>query len=250
MKKEAIRVSSMVPTAPTTLYLDWLQSDQHGSMTGTTAKVDPQVGGKFTALNGTVSGKLIVLDLGRRLVMSWRSSAFPKDAVDSRVELTLEAIGGSSRVTVLQTDIPEGLGQACKQLWEERYFAPMRSFFSKYLPDPRKPPPPRPPAPVTLDDDDEHDDALEEVARPRGLKANKSSVPAKGRAKEKPLAKPAPAKAAPARAEPKKIATKNVAPKKPAPKKSAPAKAAPKKAAPRKAAPKKPAPKKAAPKKR
>jgi hypothetical protein len=259
MKKEAIRVSSMVPTAPTTLYLDWLQSDQHGSMIGSTAKVDPQVGGKFSALNGSVSGKLLALDLGRRIVMSWRSTAFPKDAADSRVELTLEAIGGSSRVTVLQTEIPEGLSAACKELWEGRYFAPMRSFFSKYLPDPRKPPPPRPPPRVEVEDEQDEQDEEEDEAPPaRSAKPVKGGSAKTNRAVAKPTlasatsaAKPsAPAqknKTKPATS--KKADPQKPAQKKPAPKKVVPQKPAPKKAVPQKPAPKKPAPKKPAPKK-
>jgi hypothetical protein len=270
MKKEAIRVSSMVPTAPTTLYLDWLQSDQHGAMIGSTAKVDPQVGGEFSTLNGSVSGKLLALDLGRRIVMSWRSTTFPKDAADSRVELTLEAIGGSSRVTVLQTEIPEGLGTACKQLWEERYFAPMRAFFSKYLPDPRKPPPPRPPPQVEFDEEEDEDSAPPARAaklvkggstKTKSLAAKpfpasaKSERSAKSEMKaseptKKDRTKPsAPKKAEAKKPAPKKAPSKNAAPKKPAPKKAPSKNAAPKKPAPKKPAPKK-TPKSATKKKR
>jgi hypothetical protein len=247
MKKEAIRVSSMVPTAPTTLYLDWLQCDQHGAMIGSTAKVDPQVGGKFSALNGSVSGKLLALDLGRRIVMSWRSTAFPKDASDSRVELTLEAIGGSSRVTVLQTEIPEGLSAACKELWEERYFGPMRSFFSKYLPDPRKPPPPRPPPRVEIDEEQDENEE-DEAPSARSAKRVKGGSGTKNGAASKPASASATSAAKPG-GPTTKDKTKPASPKKPAPKKPAPKKPAPKKPAPKKPAPKKPAPKKPAPKK-
>ena len=208
MKKEALRVSTTIPAAPTTLYLAWLNAEQHSEMTGGAAKIDSQVGGNFTALNGYVSGKLVILDLGRRIVMSWRTTDFPREESDSRVEAHFEALGGSTRLTILHTEIPEGQCEKYRELWNDQYFGPMRTFFSKYLPDPRKPPPPRPPPPPI---DEEEEEEEEEIPKKKALKAPPPS--------KKALSKPAPAAKAPAKA---------------APAKAAPAKAAPAKAAPAK----------------
>ncbi len=241
MKNEAIRVSSMVPTAPTTLYLAWLNAEQHSAMTGGTAKIDSQVGGNFTTWNGYISGKLVILDLGRRLVMSWRTTDFPREASDSRVEIHLEALGGSTRVTVLHTDIPEGLSEKCRETWNEKYFGPMRTFFSKYLPDPRKPPPPRRPPPPPEDEEVEEEETAppkKGKAAPPAKVAAKPTVPAK--AAKAPPPKPTKVSSAkPAKAPPAKPAPKAAA--KPAAKKPAPKAAA--KPAAKKPAPKKPAPK-------
>lgn len=252
MKKEGLRVQTTVPAAPTTLYLAWLSSEQHGAMTGSTAKIDPSVGGKFSAQNGYISGKLVTLDLGRRIVMALRTSDFPRDAHDSRVEVHFEALGGSTRLTVLHTDIPEGQGEKYKSMWNDQYFHAMRTFFSKYLPDPRKPPPPRRPPPPPEDDEEE-----EKPKTKLGMLKAKAAKLSPPRPPPKPAA---PAKPAPAKAPPAKAAPAKGAPAKPAPAKAAkpsPAKPAPKKAAkaPAKPAAKKPTakapakPAKAAPKK-
>ena len=252
MKKEALRVSTTIPVAPTTLYFAWLNSEQHTAMTGGKAKIDPELGSKFTAWDNYITGKLITLDLGRRIIMSWRTTEFPRDAGDSRVEVHFEALGGSTRLTILHTDIPEGQGERYRQGWNEHYFDPMRRYFSQYLPDPRKPPPPRPPPPP-MDDEEEEEDvkpakkgakvtAAKVATKPVSVKPAAKPVVAKPAAKPAPAkpAKPAPAaKPAPKKAPPAK-------PAKPAPKK--PAKPAPKKPAPKKPAPKKPA--KPAPKKK
>lgn len=256
MKKEALRVSTTIPAAPTTLYLAWLNAEQHSEMTGGAAKIDSQVGGKFTTLNGYVSGKLVTLDLGRRIIMSWRTTDFPRDEPDSRVETHFEALGGNTRLTVLHTDIPEGQSERYRELWNEKYFSPMRTFFSKYLPDPRKPPPPRPPPPPEVEAEEEEEE--EEIPKKGKLKAAPPSK--KVLAKPAPAAKVAPAKVAPAKAAPAKVTPAGVAPAKAKAKPSAvktPAKAAkPSKAAKAakpaakkpaaKAPAKKPAPKKPA----
>lgn len=232
MKKEAIRVSTMVPTAPTTLYLAWLNAEQHSAMTGGAAKIDPQVGGNFTTWNGYITGKLVILDLGRRLVMSWRTTDFPREAPDSRVEVHLEALGGSTRLTILHTDIPEGQSEKYREYWNEKYFTPMRTFFSKYLPDPRKPPPPRRPPPPPEEEEEEVEEEKETPklaagAGKKGKLAVKPPPPSKtvvakepSKEKAKPAAKPS--KAAPAEApapKPKEKPAKKpakAAPKKPA----------------------------------
>jgi uncharacterized protein YndB with AHSA1/START domain len=230
MKKEAIRVSTTIPAAPTTLYYAWLSPEQHSAMTnGAVAKIDPTVGAKFTTLNGTVSGKLVILDLGRRIVMAWRTSEFPRDAHDSRVEIHLEALGGSTRVTLIQTEIPEGLGEKIRSIWNDEYFGPMRSFFSKFLPDPRNPPPPRRPMPPPEDEEEEEEETPPPAKSAKGKPASTKPVTAKPvsakPAVEKPAPPPKPEKK-PAKPEPKKAAKPE--PKKkaaPPPKKAAPAKA-------------------------
>ncbi|MEA2751428.1 MAG: hypothetical protein QOI41_5571, partial [Myxococcales bacterium] len=230
-------------------------------------------GAKYSTCNGYVTGKLVILDLGRRIVMSWRTTDFPRDAADSRVEVHFETLGPSTRILILHTDIPEGQSEKYKALWNEKYIAPMRSYFSKFLPDPRNPPPRRIPPPPPESDEDEDEDEVPvkgkgKLGAKAAVPAAKSSGPGVHKADGKPAktlaaAKPsAPAKPAPAKAAP---AAKPAAPVKgkPAPKAAAaPAKkpapvAAKKPAAPAKkptpakkpaAAAKKPAAKKPAPK--
>jgi hypothetical protein len=252
MKKEALRVSSTLPVAPTTLYLAWLSAEQHSAMTGGAAKIDATVGGKYTAWNGYISGKLVILDLGRRIVMSWRTTDFPREAPDSRVEIHFEALGGSTRVLILHTDIPEGQAEQYRVGWNEKYFNPMLTFFTKYLPDPRKPPPPRRPPPP---EEEEEEEETPSVPPKKGSKAIKSPPPPPSK---KPLGKAPPERPeAPPPQPSKKVAEKPAptaaakpapkAPEKPAPKKPAPkAEAKPTPKAPEESAAKKPAAKKPA----
>lgn len=286
MKKEALRVTSTIPVAPTTLYFAWIDSDHHSAMTGATAKIEQTVGGKYSACNGYVTGKLVILDLGRRIVMSWRTSDFPRDAADSRVEVHFETLGSSTRLLILHTDIPEGQSEKYKALWNDTYITPMRAYFSKFLPDPRNPPVRRPPPPVPDEEEQEEPEEVpkrplreardaKEAARasatpksvahvtPSETKAEPRMKPAKATTKKAPPVEVVTKKAASKKPEAKKAvpkkkpasakATKAVPKKKPAPSKSTPKKATKKKAAsskPAKKAAKKPASKPTKPKKK
>jgi len=250
MKKEAIRVVTTVPAAPTTLYYAWLSSEQHSAMTGgNAAKIDPTVGAKFSAVNGAVTGKLVILDLGRRMVMAWRCTEFPRDEHDSKVEIHLEALGGSTRITIIHSEIPEGLSERVRSIWNDTYFGPMRTFFSQFLPDPRNPPPPRRPMPPPEDEEEEEETPPAKSAKGKPSSGKpvsakpapgKAPPPSKGKVVEKKAAPPPPAKPEkkPAKPEPK-VEKKAAKPEKKAAKPEK--KAAPKKAAKpeKKAAPKK-----------
>ncbi|AKU99399.1 Transcriptional regulatory protein algP [Labilithrix luteola] len=178
MKKEALRVVTTIPVAPTTLFYAWLDSAQHSAMTGGVAKVSNEVGAKFSAWDGYITGKFVALDLGRRILMSWRTTDFPREAPDSRVEVYFEALGGSTRATVLHTDIPEGQGETYRATWNDKYFGPMRAYFSQYLPDPRLPPPVRrpPPPPEDLAEEEEEEEA-KEVPAPKKSKPDAKAPP-------------------------------------------------------------------------
>lgn len=246
MKKEALRVTATIPVAPTTLYFAWIDSAHHTAMTGGTAKIDPNVGAKFTAWNGYITGKLVILDLGRRIVMSWRTTDFPRDASDSRVEVHFESLGTSTRILILHTEIPEGQAEKYKQAWMDKYVNPMRVYFSKYLPDPRMPPPKRlpPPPPEEEEEEEPPRKGKAKVAAKAAPPPKKGPALAKTEAKSSPKAPakaakpPPPKKSAAAAAKPAKKAPAK--PAKPAPAK--PAKKAP--AKPPKKAPAKPAKKK------
>ena len=131
MKKEALRASCVVPSTPHAVYCAWLDGAQHSAFTGGKAAINANVGANFTAWDGYITGKNIQLDLGRRIIQSWRTSEFPKGSPDSRLEIHFEPVFDGTRVTILHSDIPEGQGEKYRAGWNDKYFQPMRAYFGK-----------------------------------------------------------------------------------------------------------------------
>lgn len=100
-------------------------------MTGSPAKVDGRVGGRFSAWDGYISGSTLELEPDRRIVQAWRTSEFPDEAPDSRVEIVLEETAGGTKVTLSHRDMPEDQVDSYRQGWEDFYFQPMRAYFGK-----------------------------------------------------------------------------------------------------------------------
>jgi len=133
-KLDAIEVSAVIPADAKRLYEGWLDSKAHSDFTGGEAVIEPKVGGKHTAWDGYISGVTLALESGRRILQSWRTTEFPKDARDSRLEVLFAKAQGGTRITFKHTDIPPGQGESYKQGWDEFYFQPMKRYFSRKKP--------------------------------------------------------------------------------------------------------------------
>ena len=129
--KNGFKVSAVIPAKPAEIYKAWLSSKGHSAMTGSAAKVTRKVGGKFTAWDGYIFGKTLELEPDRRIVQAWRTSEFPDDAPDSRLEVLLVETKTGTKVTLTHTEIPKGQADEYKQGWEDFYFKPMKEYFGK-----------------------------------------------------------------------------------------------------------------------
>ena len=126
---DSFTVLTVLPTSAESVYHAWLDSDEHSHFTGSPAQIDPAVGGSFTAWDGYISGVTLELEPHHRIVQAWRTTDFPKDSPDSRLELILDEVKDGTKVTLIHTNIPDGQGDEYKQGWEDWYFAPMQVYF-------------------------------------------------------------------------------------------------------------------------
>lgn len=129
MQGPSLRVSVVLPTSPERLYRAFLDAKEHAAFTGAPASITARVGGKFSAFDGHVTGKLVELEPNERIAMTWRTKDFPEDAPDSRVEVFFHPATGGTRVTFAHSGLPPGTEERFKKGWKHFYLAPMRSHF-------------------------------------------------------------------------------------------------------------------------
>jgi activator of HSP90 ATPase len=129
--KNGFTISAVIPANPSDIYSAWLSTAGHAAMPGNPANVDGNVGGNFTAWDGYIFGSTLELEPGQRIVQAWRTSEFPDDAPDSRLEILFEDVPGGTKVTLIHSDMPEDQAGSYRQGWEDFYFKPMKEYFSK-----------------------------------------------------------------------------------------------------------------------
>jgi len=129
--KNGFTLSEVFKSTASKLYNAWLSSDGHSALTGSPAKVDGTVGGKFTAWDGYIFGTTLELTPNQRIVQTWRTSEFADDAPDSRLEISLEDVKGGVKVTLAHSNIPEDQVDSYRQGWEDFYFKPIREYYGE-----------------------------------------------------------------------------------------------------------------------
>jgi uncharacterized protein YndB with AHSA1/START domain len=127
---ESILISEVIPATPQRIFSAWMDSAEHSAFTGDEATVVAEVGGEHRAAGGYIQGRTLELNEGSRIVQSWRTTEFPPESPDSRVEITLEPTLGGTLVTLLHTDIPVGQGDRYRQGWNEYYLSRLKSYVS------------------------------------------------------------------------------------------------------------------------
>ncbi len=125
----AFRISSPLPASAARVYAAWLDTREHSLMTGAPATVDPAIGGRHTAWDGYIEGETLELEPERRIVQSWRSTAFPADHPASRLEIRLRDVPGGCEISIAHSEIPECQAEKYEAGWHEHYFIPMTRYF-------------------------------------------------------------------------------------------------------------------------
>ncbi|MGE5073979.1 MAG: SRPBCC domain-containing protein [Anaerolineae bacterium] len=125
-------LTTFIPAPPEKVFRAWLSTDGHTAMTGSKARVEPRVGGAFTAWDGYISGRTAALRPYTRIIQDWRTTEFPSDAPDSQIELILEPVEGGTNLTLTHRNIPDGQADSYKSGWDESYFQPMRAYFAEH----------------------------------------------------------------------------------------------------------------------
>jgi activator of HSP90 ATPase len=129
--ENGFKISETIPASAADVYAAWLSSQGHTKMTGSPARVDGSVGGKFSAWDGYISGSILELEPFRRIVQAWRTTEFPDEAPDSRLEILLQESNGTTTVTLFHSGLPGEQVESYRQGWQDFYFKPMWEYFGR-----------------------------------------------------------------------------------------------------------------------
>ena len=115
--------------SPHDVYEALMDSEKHSDLTGAKASISREVGGSFTAYDGALSGTILELVPDAKIVQSWRGSDdgwVPGHY--STATFSLEAIDGGTRLTFVQTGVPEDSVEQINQGWQTYYWPKMKQM--------------------------------------------------------------------------------------------------------------------------
>ena len=115
--------------SPHDVYEALMDSEKHSQFTGAKASISRDVGGSFTAYDGALSGSNLELVPDSKIVQAWRASdeGWPPDHY-STASFTLEKTPGGTRLTFVQTGVPEQSFDQINQGWKDYYWTKMQDL--------------------------------------------------------------------------------------------------------------------------
>ena len=126
---KTIEQTVTIKASPHDIYEALMDSGKHSQFTGAPANISREIGGSFTAYDGALSGKTIELVPDAKIVQSWRGSdeGWPPDHY-SEVTFALEEVDGETRLTFVQTGVPEQSYEDISQGWQTYYWPKLKAF--------------------------------------------------------------------------------------------------------------------------
>jgi len=126
---KTIRQSVMLPAAPNRVYGALIDPKKHARFTGTKAKIDGKIGGRFSCYGGYITGVNLELDPGKAIVQAWRSKGWPKGYY-SIVTFKFAGAGrGKTKLTFTQVGVPADDYRAKSSGWKQHYWVPLKAMF-------------------------------------------------------------------------------------------------------------------------
>ncbi len=126
-----IKQTRFIPAKPIDVYDAFLDAKRHSEFTGSKAKCEPRVGGKFTAWDGYISGKNLELERGKRIVQQWKTTEWPRNYAPSIVEFKFKKEGHGTRLTMVHSNVPAEQVDSYEQGWVDAYWEPLKAYFER-----------------------------------------------------------------------------------------------------------------------
>ena len=129
MKTKTIRQSVTFKASPHDVYEALMDSKRHSKFTGAKANISREVSGKINAYGGYIKGVNVKLAPDKKIVQKWRGSDW-LDKHYSTATFELKKSGKGTKLTFVQTGVPEEQYDSISDGWAEHYWNKMKKSFN------------------------------------------------------------------------------------------------------------------------
>ena len=118
--------------SPKRLFQIYATAKLHSAATGANARISAKAGAKFTAFDGMLVGKNLLVVPGRMIVQAWRAAHWKKSDLDSILTLTFSKAPGGSRIDLVHVGVPQHDHKGVTQGWPKYYWKPWRDYLKRH----------------------------------------------------------------------------------------------------------------------
>ncbi len=126
-----IRQTVTFRTSPQTLFDTYLDSRRHAAVTGTRVKISRKAGHAFSAFNGMLRGRNLLIVPKRLIVQAWRAKSWKASDPDSVLILAFERVRGGARLELTHVNVPQHDLRGVTEGWRKYYWKPWKAYLKK-----------------------------------------------------------------------------------------------------------------------
>ncbi len=130
MRIRTIRQTATFKATPHEVYEALMDSRKHSEFTGDKADISRVVGGKFSVFDGWAQGTNSELVSDHKIIQAWRASDWPEGHY-WEATFVLQGVSDTTKLTFIQTNVPEEFFEDIKKGWREYYWKPMKAMLEK-----------------------------------------------------------------------------------------------------------------------
>ena len=124
---KTIQQTVRLPAMPAALHAAYLDRIEHAAITGGPVTIAPEVGARFEAFAGALSGRILHLVPERLIVQTWRSRKWDAEDLDSILTLTFYPDAFGARIELVQVGVCDRDAADVEAGWERFYWTPWRA---------------------------------------------------------------------------------------------------------------------------
>lgn len=113
-------------TTPEELFDILTDSRKHSEIIKAKVRMSRKAGDSFSAFNGMVSGRNLIVIPNKLLVQSWRGNVWKEVDLDSIVIMTFAATKRGAKIDLVHANVPEQFVKVEK--WKELYWEPLQAY--------------------------------------------------------------------------------------------------------------------------
>ncbi len=117
--------------SPNRLFNIYMDAKLHGAAINSSVIIKKKTGASFSAFNGYVRGKNLLIVPNRLIVQSWRGKEWEKNDADSILVLSFEKARHGALLHMVHSNVPDHIAAKIKKGWNEYYWKPWKRYLKE-----------------------------------------------------------------------------------------------------------------------
>ena len=128
---DVIQQTVTFKASPQELFRTYLDAKRHAAVIGHKVSISQKVGAPFTAFDGSLRGKNLLILPNRLIVQSWRAKPWKATDPDSILVLQFSKAKMGGQIRLTHVNVPDHGYKTIKDGWPKHYWTPWKTYLKR-----------------------------------------------------------------------------------------------------------------------